>query len=84
MKCKTCKKRMQPISTSQDFFIGGNAVKVIHIPAERCPVCEEIHIFEIMLGNARRYAHEHKTQIVDYAECEEEENTNLLVTQMFF
>lgn len=83
MKCKTCKKRMQSISTSHDFFIGGNAVKVINIPAKQCPVCEKVSIYEIILGNARRYAHEHNSQIVNYIECEDEENTNLLVSQMF-
>ena len=75
---------MHPILTSHDFVVSGKAVKIINIPAEQCPVCEETRIFEIILGNARRYVHERKTEIVDYAACEEEESTNLLVTQMFF
>jgi YgiT-type zinc finger domain-containing protein len=82
MKCKICKKRMQPTLASYDLILDGRKMKVINAPAEQCPECGSIEVFDLVQENAKRYADICKGSIIDYQICEEEENANLITTQM--
>lgn len=82
MKCKTCKKRMQPVTTKFSIVCNNRTLEVINVPAEQCPVCGAVQIFDLVRENAKRYASASQCLIVDYSKYEDEENTNLIITQM--
>ena len=75
---------MEHILTSLDIVRNGKKQQVINVPAEQCPECGKVEIFDLVYNNAKRYANDCKSQIVDYTKCENEENENLMVLQMLW
>lgn len=82
MKCKTCKKRMQSVLISYEFNCNGKTMTAINVPAEQCPECGKIEIFDLIKANVQRYACDCTGVTIDYTKCEEDEATNIIVTQM--
>ena len=79
MKCKTCKKQMKPVLVNCDFERERKNVMIINIPAEQCPKCGKIEIFGLIEDKAKRFVLSCDSPIVDYAACEEKENTDAIV-----
>jgi len=79
MKCKTCKTRMRSILVNCEFDCKGKNVTVINVPAKQCPECGKTEIFSLIEDKAKRFALSCDSRIVDYAACEEKENSDAIV-----
>lgn len=82
MKCKICKKRMKPVITNFSIVVDNRKVEIVNALAEQCPMCGAKWISDLVKENAKRYAGMSKSSTVDYTKCEDEENANLITTQM--
>lgn len=83
MKCKICKKRMCPITTSLEAFLnGGKRTNVVNVPAEQCPDCGTIRILDAVREKAMFFARINSAISIDYSQCEAKEAAEIIATQM--
>jgi len=83
MKCKTCKKRMDDISVNFDYECNGVMKRAVHVPACKCPSCNNVVVPDLILGKLGTFAEQEKGNVIDYKKCEEQEAEILTVLDTF-
>lgn len=83
MKCKTCKMRMSDVLINLDYECNGMAKKAVNVPACKCPKCNNVVVPDLVMGKLEAFAEWEKSNIVDYAKCEQNEAEIFTVLHIF-
>lgn len=72
-KCKKCGGKLGLVDANIEVDIGGKTQKVKNDPAKQCTECRNLVVNEYVIERIKQYARDYPADILDFAECENEE-----------
>lgn len=74
---------MNNILTELNLIVNGTQKRIVNVPAHKCPDCNDIIISDLVMEKVKAFAEWESSQIVDYAQCEQNEAEIFTVLHTF-
>ena len=74
---------MNNILTELNIDVSGTQKRIINVPAHKCSGCDRITIDDLAMEKVKAFAEWESSQVVDYAQCEQNEAEIFTVLHTF-